>query len=29
MNDLKRFLDVQENDFERALDEIKRGRKRV
>lgn len=27
MNDLKRFLDAQENDFERALAEIKRGRK--
>jgi len=27
MNDLKRFLDAQENDFERALQEIKRGRK--
>ena len=27
MNDLKRFLDAQENDFERALSEIKRGRK--
>ncbi len=27
MNDLKRFLDAQENDFERALVEIKRGRK--
>lgn len=28
MNDLKRFLDAQENDFERALAEIKNGRKR-
>jgi uncharacterized protein (DUF1810 family) len=28
MNDLKRFLDAQENDYERALAEIKRGRKR-
>ena len=27
MNDLKRFLEAQENDFERALAEIKRGRK--
>src|SRR4051812_12065392 len=27
MNDLKRFLDAQENDYERALAEIKRGRK--
>jgi len=27
MNDLKRFLDAQANDFERALAEIKRGRK--
>ncbi len=27
MNDLKRFLDSQANDFERALAEIKRGRK--
>ena len=27
MNDLKRFLDAQENDFERALSEIKSGRK--
>lgn len=27
MNDLKRFLDAQETDFERALAEIKRGRK--
>jgi uncharacterized protein (DUF1810 family) len=27
MNDLKRFLDAQENDFERALAEIRRGRK--
>ena len=27
MNNLKRFLDGQENDFERALSEIKRGRK--
>ena len=27
MNDLKRFLDAQENDFECALAEIKRGRK--
>ncbi len=27
MTDLKRFLDAQENDFERALAEIKRGRK--
>ena len=27
MNDLKRFLDAQENDFERALAEIKRGKK--
>jgi len=27
MNDLKRFLDAQENEFERALAEIKRGRK--
>jgi len=27
MNDLKRFLDAQENDFERALAEIKLGRK--
>ncbi len=27
MNDLKRFLDAQENDFERALAEMKRGRK--
>ncbi len=27
MNNLKRFLDAQENDFERALAEIKRGRK--
>ena len=27
MNDLKRFSDLQENDFERALAEIKRGRK--
>ena len=27
MNDLKRFSDAQENDFERALAEIKRGRK--
>ncbi len=27
MNDLKRLLDAQENDFERALAEIKRGRK--
>jgi uncharacterized protein (DUF1810 family) len=27
MNDLKRFLDAQEDDFERALAEIKRGRK--
>jgi uncharacterized protein (DUF1810 family) len=27
MNDLKRFLDAQENDFKRALAEIKRGRK--
>jgi uncharacterized protein (DUF1810 family) len=27
MNDLKRFLDAQENAFERALAEIKRGRK--
>ncbi len=28
MNDLKRFLDAQENDFKRALAEIKRGRKK-
>jgi uncharacterized protein (DUF1810 family) len=27
MNDLKRFLDAQANDFERALAEIRRGRK--
>ncbi len=27
MSNLKRFLDAQENDFERALAEIKRGRK--
>lgn len=27
MHDLKRFLDTQENDFESALAEIKRGRK--
>ncbi len=27
MNDLKRFLEAQENDFETALAEIKRGRK--
>jgi uncharacterized protein (DUF1810 family) len=27
MNDLKRFLEAQENDFEIALTEIKRGRK--
>ena len=27
MNDLKRFLDAQEDDFEHALAEIKRGRK--
>jgi uncharacterized protein (DUF1810 family) len=27
MNDLKRFLDAKENDFERALAEIKSGRK--
>ena len=27
MNDLKRFLDARENDFERALAEIKRDRK--
>jgi uncharacterized protein (DUF1810 family) len=27
MNDLKRFLDAQENDYRRALAEIKRGRK--
>ncbi len=27
MTDLKRFLDAQANDFERALAEIKRGRK--
>lgn len=27
MNDLKRFLDAQENDYERALAEIRRGRK--
>jgi uncharacterized protein (DUF1810 family) len=27
MNDLKRFLDAQANDYERALAEIKRGRK--
>ena len=27
MSDLKRFLDAQKNDFERALAEIKRGRK--
>ncbi|MGI8495213.1 MAG: DUF1810 domain-containing protein [Pyrinomonadaceae bacterium] len=28
MNDLKRFLDAQENDYAIALAEIKRGRKR-
>ena len=28
MNDLKRFLDAQENDYAVALAEIKRGRKR-
>jgi len=27
MTELKRFLDAQENDFERALAEIRRGRK--
>ena len=27
MNDLKRFLEAQENDYETALAEIKRGRK--
>jgi uncharacterized protein (DUF1810 family) len=27
MNEIKRFLDAQENDFVRALAEIKRGRK--
>ncbi len=27
MSNLKRFLDAQENDFERALAEIRRGRK--
>jgi uncharacterized protein (DUF1810 family) len=27
MNDLKRFLEAQENDFETALAEIRRGRK--
>jgi uncharacterized protein (DUF1810 family) len=27
MNDLKRFIEAQENDFERALAEIKGGRK--
>ena len=27
MNDLKRFLEAQENDFAAALAEIKRGRK--
>lgn len=27
MSDLKRFTDAQENDFERALTEIRRGRK--
>lgn len=28
MNDLKRFLEAQENDFEKALAEIRNGRKR-